>query len=62
MLDTNNLTNTNPMQKRQSANLRFPYEAPEAEQLFLRLEEQFMNTTFNSDNNENPNLDGELDP
>ena len=51
------------MQKRQSANLRFPYEAPEAEQLFLRLEEQFLQgTTFNPDNNENPNLDGELDP
>ena len=40
------------MQKRQSASVRFPYEKPEAEQLFLRFEEQFMETTFNSDNNE----------
>ena len=41
------------MQHWQSASPRFPYEAPEAEQLFLRFEEQFMqSTTYNADYNE----------
>ena len=45
------------LEKWQSFRVRFPYEAPEAEVLTVRIEERFLQGT-NSDGNERP-IDGD---
>ena len=40
------------MQKWQSARVRTPYESPQAEVLVVGFEEQFLQSPFNSNNNE----------
>jgi hypothetical protein len=51
------------MRKWQGARVRTPYEKPRTEQLLLRFDEQFMQSTFNSNNNEvlNRGLDEDFD-